>query len=213
MAEAPSVSISISGSDATYMSSSRSSRDTPEAFQRNHAARSRQVTHRQSRLTEAYETGSDSEASVVFSPIEGYRQSRRPEQRSPRRARNKESSRYRKPYVRDTKTSGESDREIASSRSPSSERQVSRGRRDLYSDEESINPSELTANDYIRKKVSFGPDQIRMMSRDSFTTMTDDQSSVRSRVGKKKNDSHQERRREAEYEYGPYGDLGLKYGY
>jgi len=207
----PSVSTTTSGSAETYSQSSRDTSDypprqEPKTYRRSRLSRGHQAssdselsfhaeqprnepkTHRRSRLPGEYQASSDSEASP---PASQPRQTRRSRQRSPARTRRRGSSKYRPPYVRDA-NSGGSD-VAAASRSPSRERMG------YFSDE----VAEGAANEAVRRKVSFGQNQVRTISRDSFgTTTTDGESSVRSRVGRKRDGEA----------YGQYGYTGERYG-
>lgn len=92
--------------------------------------------------------------------------------------------------------SGGSEGVVVVSRSPSRERAAAAA----YGFEE--DPAEQTANDRIeRRRVSFGPDQVRMISRESVATAGDGLPGARSRVGR----GGRERDRE-------YGYTGERYG-
>lgn len=173
----PSVSTATSGSVDTY---SYSSRDTTEYPPSNEPR-----VYRPSRLPGEYQPSSDSGSSLrgtsprVASP-ETSRQ-----QRSPTRTR-RGSHRYRSPYVRDA-NSGESEGARVSSRSRSRERVV------FYSEGEE-EPSDLTANDRIdKRRVAFGPNQVRTISRESLAA-----------------ERRRQREREREREFGV---AGMTYGH
>ncbi|KFY23794.1 hypothetical protein V493_05631 [Pseudogymnoascus sp. VKM F-4281 (FW-2241)] len=176
----PSVSTATSGSVDTYSYSSRDTAEYPPA----HKPRS----YRSSRLPGEYQPSSESGSSMrAASPRVASPQVSRP-QRSPTRTR-RGSRRYRSPYVRDA-NSGGSEGAWASSRSRSRERVV------FYSENEE-EPSDLTANDRIdKRRVAFGPDEVRMISRESLAA-------ERRRNGRFGREREQERE---------FGVSGMRYG-